>query len=598
MRLTKLHLFWRSSIYKDKKYKSYSLARAYRIDGKNRREIVLPLGKLTDEEVEKWRMFLKAIKKPNSFITTFDDINVTKKFEYLNLAVIKEIWEEWRLDEPFVRAKNSLIDLSTIAQLLTMNRCLNPSSNYKVCEWVNTTWFSRMHNINNDQINTSRIFRELSEIENNKASICKHLHQQLRNRYPESMNKVFYDLSSATFSGTKCILMEWGHCKEGYRNHVVLALVVNQDGLPFYWEVLEGNTADSKTVVSLLRNLKQNFPKLDTTLVFDRGMVSEKNLKKIDSSKYKYISAMDKNQIENYTSLDFKQYSYFDVERIEHQIEECKEFTRLNETTYYREIGIINKRRYILCFNPQLFKDQRKSRETSLESFTKFVTKLNEDLTFAKKTRDRNSTQRKFYKQIAKLKLKGFISVSLKEINITNSNEKDNDKKVVSYQGVIDPINDGKRIEVEKLDGFWLLVTNHFEREGLEFKLSSAKAIKPYRDKVIIESSFRDIKSFIQVSPFYVWKEKHVKAHFTICVIAHLINRLITMKLHKYGGNITKNIITHEKLYEVFSDYTVNKIQIKNMNISEYKLTQIDKTAEELLERLNLKKILKKAIQQ
>ncbi|KJU86539.1 hypothetical protein MBAV_001265 [Candidatus Magnetobacterium bavaricum] len=47
----------------------------------------------------------------------------------------------------------------------------------------------------------------------------------------EGMKSIFYDLSSTTFTGSHCVLMKWGHCKEGYFNHVVLAIVVNRDGL-------------------------------------------------------------------------------------------------------------------------------------------------------------------------------------------------------------------------------------------------------------------------------------------------------------------------------------------------------------------------------
>jgi hypothetical protein len=51
MNLNELHLHWRSSTYNGKTYRSYSLARAYREDGKNKKEIIVSLGKLTDEEV-------------------------------------------------------------------------------------------------------------------------------------------------------------------------------------------------------------------------------------------------------------------------------------------------------------------------------------------------------------------------------------------------------------------------------------------------------------------------------------------------------------------------------------------------------------------
>jgi hypothetical protein len=82
-------------------------------------------------------------------------------------------------------------------------------------------------------INTSRIFRELEVIENHKEAICNHPFTKISQVFPNSMSSIFYDLSSTTFTGSRCVLMKWGHCKEGYFNHIVLAMVVNRDGLPF-----------------------------------------------------------------------------------------------------------------------------------------------------------------------------------------------------------------------------------------------------------------------------------------------------------------------------------------------------------------------------
>ena len=66
---------------------------------------------------------------------------------------------------------------------------------------------------------------------------------------------------------------------------MVLALVVNRDGLPFYWEVLPGSTADVTTVTWLIERLSRRFDVTQTTLVFDRGMVSEENLAALEEEK-------------------------------------------------------------------------------------------------------------------------------------------------------------------------------------------------------------------------------------------------------------------------------------------------------------------------
>ena len=101
MYLSKLHLHWRPSKYKGTTYRSYSLARAYRKDDKNRKEIVLPLGRLSDEDVKRWQAFVNSLKKPEMILSTFENIEVHKHYKYLNLAAVNHIWEDWKLDKPF-----------------------------------------------------------------------------------------------------------------------------------------------------------------------------------------------------------------------------------------------------------------------------------------------------------------------------------------------------------------------------------------------------------------------------------------------------------------------------------------------------------------
>jgi transposase len=90
------------------------------------------------------------------------------------------------------------------------------------------------------------------------------------------------------------------------------------------------------------------------------------------------------------------------------------------------------------------------------------------------------------------------------------------------------------------------------------------EAIKPYKDKVIIESTFRDIKSFVEIKPVFVRTALHVKGHFTICVLSYLINRTITFRLHKHKGDVTRDIVSHERLFEELSECYIDRIEIEN----------------------------------
>ena len=589
MDLANLHLHWRASKYKGKSYRSYSLARAYRKDGKNRKEICVKLGKLSDEAADRWRALLKTIKKPNAFVATCDDIAITNHFAYLDIAAVNAVWDYWKLDDVFQSRSRRDVGISSIARMLTINRCVDPASKSQTPEWFKNTALPWLLDVKVDSINASRVFRELEVIEEKKEKICSHLFRLMSKRNSGSMKSIFYDLSSTTFSGSRCLLMKWGHCKEGYRNHIVLAIVVNNDGLPFYWEVLPGGTADATTITWLLKRMGKRFKVNNTTLVFDRGMVSDDNLTRIEGDGIKYISAMDKNQIEEITSLDFNQFSYLDPRYIDKQAKGLEGFTEFKANTYYHEAVIRGTRRYILCFNPQLFKDQRKAREQAITDFQIFADNLNAELLNAKKSRQREATYKKFRKGAARYKLSKFVDVSLEAIHIRG---KTDNAKVTTYQGRA-IVDEAKKGVAGRLDGFWLLVTNHIEKKSNDFKMSAQEAISPYRDKVIIEAAFRDIKSFAKVSPVFVWTEEHVKAHYTICVLSHLINRTLTLRLHKHGGDLTSGIVSHEKLYTKFSGCMIDRIEIKNVGLSTYNMSTPSDEQKELLDRIELKKLLR-----
>ena len=591
MDLSKLHLHWGMSSYKGKSYRSYSLARSYRVNGKNRKKPVVKLGKLSDSEVETWRNLLKTIKRPGAFFTTREDIVVTHHYSYLDVVAANAIWDAWKLDHAFRDdGTKRAVKLADVARILSVNRCIDPVAKSKTPEWFQHTALPHILDIDPSLINRSRIFRELEQIENRKEAICDHLFKQMKHNNPDSIKSVFYDLSTTTFSGTRCLLMKWGHCKEGYRYHVVLALLVNKEGLPFYWEALPGGTADAKTITWLLERVKKRFKNLDITLVFDRGMVSDENLSEIELAGIKYISAMDRNQIEKIVDIKFDSFSHFEPENIDSQIKKITDFEKLNDATYYQEIKIAGKRRFILCFNPALFKDQRKAREEAVSNFKDFVKELNAELHAAKKSRQRKPTYEKFERQLKKNKLNSFVDVKL---DILHVNSKNGASDIRTYKAEV-IVDEEKMTHAGQLDGFWLLVTNHIKNNHGQFELSAAKAIMPYREKTIIESAFRDVKSFIEISPVFVWREIHVQAHYTSCVLAYLIDRSLDLRLHSSKGNLTEDVVSHQRLFKQLADCKIDKIKIKNIGLSTCNITQPTPQQLELLKRIELTSLMSK----
>ena len=599
MDLTKLHLHWRVGKRGKTEYRSYSLARAYREGGKNKKEIVVKLGKLSEGEAEQWRVTLRTAKNPNAILdNSSDTVSVISNRAYLDVAVALEVWSSWGLSEIFDSGdekKQRNVPLSSLAAVLAINRCIDPSTKSKVPSWSKKTALPYLLNLQESEINPSRIFRELISIEESKDALTKHLCKKMTERCPEAMKSLFYDLSSTMFTGSRCILVKWGHCKEGYENHVVLALIVNTKGLPLYWEVLEGCTADVTTISWLLESLKSKLSIAIPTMVFDRGMVSDENLNLLEENNVKYITAMDKPQIEGIAKMDFTPFTKMTLEDVDSKIAERSDFICLDKNAYCKEVGVQGNRRYVLCFNPQLFKDQRKAREEQLVKLESFVKDENQALLQAKRNREENSTKKKFTSYLSKAKLKSFVSIKLKESSVMTL-AKDSVNEVRSYEGMI-LVNKKKKQQAGRLDGFWLLVTNLSEKLEGQFIQDTRSVVQPYRDKVIIESSFRDVKSFIEIGPVHVWKPEHVKAHYTICVLSHLINRTLSLQLHEQAGTKTKEIISPESLYEECGKCQLNHLRTESGK-EIHSLTKPTVQQKELLERLNMKHLIEGAMMQ
>ena len=185
MDLTQLHLHWRVSQYKGKRYRSYSLARAYREQGKNRKEIVLKLGKLTDRQADQWRQLLQTAKQPGAFLTTLDDLVVIEHYAYLDVASANAVWEDWQLDQVFTGRGQRKLEVATIARVLSVNRCIDPTSKSQVPVWFRRTALPWLLHVDPHRVNASRIFRELTVIEQHKEALCRHLYEQIRHRLPD-----------------------------------------------------------------------------------------------------------------------------------------------------------------------------------------------------------------------------------------------------------------------------------------------------------------------------------------------------------------------------------------------------------------------------
>ena len=557
----------------------YSLVEPYREDGKNKQRRIFYFGRLTQEEVQRINHGLEVMKKREIMPIKMEDIIFENQWRYLDVAFLNIIWEQWGLSKIFNQSVNKKVQTAEIAQMLTSYRCLDPGSYLSAVEWFKKTTLDRILHVNTKNINKTRLFRELDEIEDRKTDIENYLYKTLLERDGASMKIVFYDLTDSYFEGKHCELASPGRTKSnGFRKkRIVLSLLLNSKGYPFAWDVIDDYTADVSTIKNLSTQWKTqfNFGDGKIILVFDRGMVSDDNLRHLEDEKYVYITALDKNQIPNIKNVNIERFELLNSENMIEKITKIG-FKKYDDKTYYESLGIVEGRRYVLIFNPEMFVDEKDSLEKLIVRAKAYLEEENKNLFMAEKSRNEFTTRNKINRVLKKMKSKKFLDFDLEPLMIKTEGKSVNSFRIIPKE--TDENREAMK-KARKTDGLWLIVTNNTGEKEYEKKLTEEDLIYAYRDKDQIEKAFKDVKSFINIQPFNVWEPKHVRAHYTICVLSHLMNITITNRLR--DANI--DIKSPQKVYDVLRDGIIGKILINSTADESLKLIQLKSQQKKLL---------------
>jgi transposase len=124
-----------------------------------------------------------------------------------------------------------------------------------------------------------------------KDALFSHLTERWRDLFNVAFDVLLYDLTSTYFEVNGSDLPESDKRRHGYSRdkrpdcpQVVIALVVTPDGLPLAYEVLPGNTADSKTLRLFLDKIEQQYGRVRRVWVMDRGIPTEAVLAEMRNS--------------------------------------------------------------------------------------------------------------------------------------------------------------------------------------------------------------------------------------------------------------------------------------------------------------------------
>ena len=187
--------------------------------------------------------------------------------------------------------------------------------------WYPSTALDDLLHIAKGKINDTRLYRCLDRLLPLKTKMEQHLKQRFGELFQAEFDVLLYDLTSTYVEGAAEAnpMMRRGYSRDHRPDceQLVLALIVNQDGFPFSYELFDGNRADVSTIEAILRTVERKHGKARRVWIFDRGVVSEENLVAIRKRGGEYLVGTARSKLKQFEQELLKD----DFEKIRPEVE-------------------------------------------------------------------------------------------------------------------------------------------------------------------------------------------------------------------------------------------------------------------------------------
>jgi hypothetical protein len=219
-----------------------------------------------------------------------------------------ELWKRLELDcffEQNIDGEGADVPWSRVAALLAINRLCAPGSELAIEQrWYPSTALDDLLEIEQGKINDTRLYRCLDRILPHKTERERHLKERYGALFGDEFDAPLYDLTSTYVEGAaeKNPMMRRGYSRDHRPDceRWVIALIVNNEGLPFSYETFDGNRSDVSTMEAILRMVERKYGKAGRIRVFARGIVSVENLAAIRKRGGHYLTVTPRSQMKRF----------------------------------------------------------------------------------------------------------------------------------------------------------------------------------------------------------------------------------------------------------------------------------------------------------
>ena len=569
----------------------YSIATCYKEGAKNKKKILQRVGRLTREQAENYRTLLKAINEPSQAgrFCALDQIMFKEERRYFDVLALNAIWKKLGLASAFPAETNANQKLATesVARILTINRLLAPTSKVGTISWLGSTLLPKILGFDLDAYGKTKIFRELDKIHAQKPVIEKLFADFSARQKSEGVDVYFFDGTTSWFEGSKCDLAKYDLEKTRgfYPKVVALMLVTDKNGYPIAWDVEDGNTKDTSCFEGLAQRVYRDYGVSEITYCFDRGIASLSNFRAAAKYRAKFITGIKDNQIKavfDLITFEKTRAKLLDASRESatkerRRIVEIDGFFSYGHDIFFKDLGVTGGMRHIASFNVDAYHTESHARRRRLDECLRAISDKNVELAHAKKDRAFDVTERVLLAILAKYQARELLDYTLMPLTVA--------MKVQSFE-IKCSLKRSKFEELGQTDGLMLYITDHIEPDPKRgFQLHASEIIAYYKRKYIIENAFREMKSFLDLRPFHVWTEAHVKAHYDVAVVACFINNFI---LRSFDEAIDGDDMSLRSFYRLLNGAGTAVQLVAPSGVSIFKMKPLPAALRPILSRMGL----------
>lgn len=234
----------------------------------------------------------------------------TVDLKTLNNEDVRELGAEWMSMQAlqelgidhFLRSRGREEENVRLAMTHIVSRAVYPASELKTTAYIReNSSICELTGYPVKKITKDKLYDISMKLYSQKDNLEKYLSKTTNELFDLQDKIILYDLTNTYFEGRMAHsqLAKYGRSKEKRPDCklLVLALVVNVEGFIKYSHIYEGNMADCKTLGDVVDNLRMNTSESGkkAVVVMDAGIATKENIELLKSKGYDYVCVSRSN---------------------------------------------------------------------------------------------------------------------------------------------------------------------------------------------------------------------------------------------------------------------------------------------------------------